>query len=167
MKKVYCIILLLISFFSCNTKTPTAFTEEALSEVITTPSGETITLKNVLEEYKGKVVLIDVWASWCRDCLVGLPKVKALQNEFKNDGVEFVFLSVDRNVASWKRSVQKYNIQGNHYFINSGQKGPFSDFLNSNWIPRYMVIDKAGSIELFKAKNAEDSNIVESIKKSL
>lgn len=167
MKKVYYLPILLISFFSCNTEAPLAFTEEALAEKMTTLEGNAITLKKVLQDYKGKVVLIDVWASWCRDCIEGLPKVKALQEEFEDKDVEFVFLSVDRNTTFWKRGIEKYHIQGNHYFIDSGQKGPFSDFLNSNWIPRYMVIDKEGAIALFKAKNAKDSNITEFIKKSI
>lgn len=163
MKKMLCLLVILISNFSCNKETPTHFSEEALTETITTFAGNTITVKNVLEDYKGNVVLIDVWASWCRDCIIGFPKVKTLQEEFKDKDLEFVFFSVDRNISSWKRAIEKYNIQGNHYFINSGQKGPFSDFLNSNWIPRYMVIDKQGNIELFKAKNASDENIVKSI----
>jgi thiol-disulfide isomerase/thioredoxin len=167
MNKVYYLLILLISFFSCNFEKPTEFSEEALTETITTSAGITTNLKNVLEDYKGKVVLIDVWASWCRDCIVGFPKVKALQEVFKDKDVVFVFLSVDRNIPSWKRGVEKYSIKGHHYFINSGQKGPLSDFLNSNWIPRYMVINKKGDIQLFKATNASDQKIIESINNSI
>ena len=167
MKKVYYLLILLICFFSCNFETPIEFSEEALTETITTSKGRTTNLKNVLEDYKGKVVLIDVWASWCRDCIIGFPKVKALQEAFKDKDVEFVFLSVDRNIPAWKRGIEKYNIQGDHYFVNSGQNGPLSDFLNSNWIPRYMVINKQGNIELFRATNASDKKIIESINNSI
>ncbi len=163
--RIYTILLLVFTVFSCNFEKPTQFSEEALSETITTLKGDTTTLKNVLANYKGKVVLIDVWASWCRDCIEGMPKVKALQTQFKD--VEFVFLSVDRNIAAWKRGLEKYKVKGNHYFINSGQKGEFSDFLNSNWIPRYMVIDKQGNIKLFKATTASDQKIIEAINTSL
>lgn len=167
MKKAYYLLILLISFFSCNFETPIKFSEEALTETIITSAGNTTSLKNVLKDYKGKVVLIDVWASWCRDCIIGFPKVKALQEAFKDKDLEFVFLSVDRNIPAWKRGIEKYNIQGNHYFVNSGQNGSLSGFLNSNWIPRYMVINKQGNIELFKATNASDKKIIESINNSI
>lgn len=162
MKNTYIILFISFTLFSCNFETPTQFSEEALGEIITTLAGDKTTLKNVLEEYKGKTVLIDVWATWCRDCIESMPKVRELQNEF-ND-VEFVFLSVDRNISLWKRGIEKYSLKGDHYFINSGQKGTLTDFLNSNWIPRYLIIDKNGNIKLFKAKTATDRRIKEALK---
>jgi thiol-disulfide isomerase/thioredoxin len=160
-KKVICVFLIGL-VLSCNFEKPVQFSHEALNEKLNTLKGESITLESVLNKYKGQTILIDVWASWCADCIKGMPDVKALQNEF-ND-VEFVFLSVDRNEAIWKRSIQKYNVRGEHYFVPTGQNGAFGDFLNSNWIPRYMVIDKEGSIKLFKAKRATDSRIKEALK---
>ena len=48
--------------------------------------------------------------------------------------------------------------------MKSGPDGPFRKFLNSNWIPRYLVVDKQGNIKLFKAKKASDSRIKEALK---
>jgi hypothetical protein len=91
-----------------------------------------------------------------------MPTVKELQDEFPD--VEFLFLSEDRNIASWKRGIQKYQVKGNHYFMEKGPKGDFAKFLNSNWIPRYMVVDSQGNIKLFKATKATDKAIKESLK---
>ena len=55
-------------------------------------------------------------------------------------------------------------MKGHHSFIKEGSNGPFADFLNSNWIPRYMVIDVDGSIKLFKAKKATDKRIKDALK---
>ena len=158
MKKIHVILVLLFGLINCG-EAPTKFSKEVLNDTFITLDGDDIQFKNVLARHQGKQVVINVWASWCKDCIVGLPDLKALQEEFKK--ADFVFLSVDRNEEVWKRSLKKYDLQGDHYFIPDGQKGVFGDFLNSNWIPRYMVIDKQGNIKLFKAKKATDNKLKE------
>ena len=149
------LILCSIMLFSCET--PTQFTKEALAEVLVDVNGDTTNLETVLDKHKGQKILIDVWATWCRDCLEGLPRVTELQQEFPE--VNFVFLSEDRTEQAWKNGIEKYQIKGTHYFIKSGSKGALKDFLSSNWIPRYMIINEAGEIALFKATSASDERI--------
>ncbi|RKE90790.1 TlpA family protein disulfide reductase [Ichthyenterobacterium magnum] len=161
MKKIIHFILITCLTFSCA-EPPLQFSEEALNEKVITLDGNAITLSEVLELHQGKTVLIDVWASWCGDCIQGMPKVKAIQNQFKT--IDYVFLSVDRSQAAWKRGIEKYKVKGFHYFIPKGQKGAFGKFLNSNWIPRYMVINPDGSIKLYKATKATDQSIIEALK---
>lgn len=153
------IIILLLVLVSCEK--PEQITEAALNEVVISRNGTTTTIGNILSENKGNTVLIDVWASWCSDCIKGLPDVKQLQSDYPN--VPFIFLSVDVNEDRWEKSIEKYEIEGHHYFLPKGLNGEFGDFLNSNWTPRYMVIDKDGSIKLFKAKKATDPRLRESL----
>jgi thiol-disulfide isomerase/thioredoxin len=156
-------ILFLVIFTSCNLETPTTFSKEALSEKIVTIDTISFTFKEVLEAHKGKKILIDVWASWCRDCLVGIPKVKQLQKEFPE--VVFLFLSVDTKASSWKYGVEKHAIKGEHYNLPKGmKKGELVDFLNLGWIPRYLVIDKNGEILVFNATDASSNKIKEALK---
>jgi len=162
MKKLF--LLLIIVFISCNSEQPTQFSTDAYKEMLIGLDDSKITLREVLYNYKGKKIFIDVWASWCKDCIVGVPKVKKLQKEFP--GVVFLFLSVDRSNPSWKRAIKRYNLKGVHYNLPEGMKdGKFVDFINLNWIPRYMVIDETGEITLFKATNAADKKIKEVLKK--
>jgi len=161
MKKTISILIILISFLSCG-EAPTQFPELVLNDSFVALNGEKIQLEEVLNKHKGKQTVINVWASWCRDCIIGMPDLKALQQEFSD--TDFVFLSVDRNQTIWKRSIERYDLKGDHYFIPDGQKGIFGDFLNSNWIPRYMVIDIQGNIKLFKAKKANDNKLKESLR---
>lgn len=156
------IIILCLSLASCNFETPTQFSEAALNDVFTNLDGEDVSFSSILESHKDKTILIDVWATWCKDCIEDFPVEKALQQEFPE--ASYVFLSLDRSEAAWKRGIKKYKIQGDHYFINSGKDGPFREFLNSNWTPRYLVVDKQGNIKLFKAKKASDSRIKEALK---
>ncbi|WP_298879107.1 TlpA disulfide reductase family protein [uncultured Polaribacter sp.] len=158
--------LVLLIFMSCNFETPTQFSELALNEKVYTLNDTPYAFKDVLNKHKGKKIFIDVWASWCRDCLEGLPKVKELQKE--NPDVVFMFLSVDERINSWKRGVKRYQIKGEHYNLPKGMKnGDLVDFLNLRWIPRYIVIDEQGKISLFKATNTSDKDLVNALKKSI
>ncbi|MEE9407065.1 MAG: thioredoxin-like domain-containing protein [Polaribacter sp.] len=160
------ILVLLLIVVSCNFERPTEFSEKALSENVYDLKDVSTTFKDVLNEHKGKKILIDVWASWCRDCLSAIPKTKELQEEFPE--VVFLFLSVDQRIGSWKRGVKRYNIKGEHYNLPKGMKnGDLVDFLNLGWIPRYLVVDEKGKILLFKATDASDEDIITALKKSI
>lgn len=161
MKGVWYLILIVVTM-SCNFETPTQFSEPALQDEFVGMDGETTNLEAILAKHQGERILVDVWASWCSDCIVGMPVLKQIQDEFPS--VTYLFLSQDRSVGAWKKGIEKYEIRGEHYFIKRGSNGPFSDFLNSNWIPRYMVIDEDGKITLFKAKKATDKRIKEALK---
>lgn len=150
-------LVLFLTISACNIDKQTQFSEAALEDNFITWEGESVKLRNILEMHRGKTILIDVWASWCKDCIRGIPKLKELQDEYP-DAV-YLFLSLDRNMASWKKGVEKYQLRGEHYFMQSGWNGPFGDFLNLNWIPRYLVVDKSGAIKLYKATKATNKNL--------
>jgi len=155
-------LVILLTFFSCNTEKPTQFSEEALNDTFITLQGENIQFKDILSKYEGQTILIDVWAAWCRDCIKGMPKLKTLQED--NPDIVYLFLSLDRSVNSWKKAIDKHDVKGKHYYMQSGWDGPFGEFLDLDWIPRYMVVDKQGNIKLYKAIKATDKNILKSIK---
>lgn len=158
MNKIKLFLIFLISVLNCKAQeAPTTFSEAALNDTFITLEGVSVTFKAVLEANKGKTMVIDVWASWCSDCIKGMPKVEALQKEFPK--ASYVFLSLDKTQDAWKKGIKKYNIQGQNYFMPSGWKGPFGEFIQLDWIPRYMVVDKDGSIKLFKAIKADDQNL--------
>ncbi|TMM29694.1 TlpA family protein disulfide reductase [Polaribacter aestuariivivens] len=120
-------------------------------------------MQEILDKYKGKKILIDVWASWCGDCAKSLPNVKNLQKDYPE--VVFLFLSVDKSKRAWKNGITRFNLKGEHYNLRKGMKdGEFVDFLNLGWIPRYLIVDKQGKIQLHKATRASDPAIVEALK---
>ena len=160
MKKIIYIAFICLCITSCEAQPePKQFSQEALNATFIDIEDESVTFQKILDANKGQTVLIDIWASWCRDCIVGLPDLKALQDEYKD--VTYVFLSMDKTQKSWKNSIKKYDIIGEHYFMPSGWKGPFSDFLDLDWVPRYMVIDAESNIKLFRAIKASDPKIKE------
>ena len=81
MKKSLLVFLFVITQLSCQNRVETQFSEVALNDEFITLNGEPILFKNILENHQGNTVFIDVWASWCKDCLVSLHNVKVLQEE--------------------------------------------------------------------------------------
>lgn len=156
MKKIFVFFLIVVS--SCTTDYPKDFSEAALKEMLITQDEMKLTFREVLYENKGKKILINFWASWCKDCINDFPKIKQLQKEFPD--VVYVFLSVDFGKPSWKKAIKKYDLKGLHYNLPKGMKeGNLVEFANLKWISRYMVIDENGKISLFKANKAADDNI--------
>ncbi len=161
MKRINLVVLTCACFLSCNKKTPTQFSEAALQEQFVTLDGETITFESILEKHQGKTILITIWATWCRDCISELPRVKKVQQE--NKDVVYVFLSLDRSIENWKRGISKLEIEGDHYFMPSGWDGSLVDFIDLNWITRYMVIDPQGHIKVYRAIKVNNKDIRESL----
>ena len=158
MKKLF--ILILIAFCTVNCvgqPDPVTFTPEALNDTMVSLDGVSVTFESILESYKGKTVLIDVWASWCKDCIVSLPDLNALQADHPD--VVYLFLSIDRTQKSWKNGIKKYDIKGEHYFMSAGWDSAFSESIDLDWVPRYLVIDSTGTIKVYRAVKLTDERI--------
>lgn len=152
-------ILCVFCLLSCER--PTRFSGDALEETFLNWNEEEVTFQEIINQYEGNKVLIDIWASWCKDCIVTLSQLKTLQKN--NPEVKYVFLSLDKTPKSWKQGVERFQIEGEHYFMQGGKKGAFGDFLNVWWIPRYVVLNEKGEITLYKATKITDKNIVEAL----
>jgi thiol-disulfide isomerase/thioredoxin len=161
MNKLKYIFILLLTFLSCKEE-PKQFSAEALNDIFITLSGTEATFQSIINKHQGKDIVIDIWASWCSDCIKGMPKVKDLQ--VSHPEVAYVFLSLDRAQDAWKRGIEKYQVKGDHYFMANGKDCPFADFVNISWIPRYMVINKAGEIVVFNVIEADDDKLLEALK---
>lgn len=158
-KKIIVLTTLLISTLGCAQKVETSFKQEALTNVMATTENKPITFAEILKKYEGKTVVIDVWASWCPDCIKGMPKVKELQKKYPE--VTYLFISMDKNYEAWVKGIEKYNVQGENYLTSDGMKGIFGKSVNLDWIPRYMVVDKSGKIALFKVIEADDEKLIQ------
>ncbi|UPZ14025.1 TlpA family protein disulfide reductase [Flavobacterium humidisoli] len=149
MKQLVLVVIAFISF-SCSQAQKTAFSKEALSEKLLATDGSQVTFKNILKKYKGKTLVIEVWASWCGDCVKAMPKLKELQSN--NPDVSYLFISADKTADKWKAGIEKHELnKGDHYMMNDGMKGLFGKAIDLDWIPRYIVVDKTGKIVLYRA----------------
>ncbi|MBR9758261.1 MAG: redoxin family protein [Algicola sp.] len=158
MKHIFLVLFTSVLLFNCQAQeAPKHFSESALNDTFIALDGTSLTFSEILDKHKDKTILIDVWASWCGDCIKGMPKVKELQKAHTD--IVYLFLSLDKSEDSWKRGIKKYDVQGEHYYMQSGWKGAFGSFLNLDWIPRYLVVNPDQSITLYKAVKATDKNL--------
>ena len=161
MKTIFLVFIIL--FVSCSA---IQFSELALKDAVYDISNTQFSIKEMFQKYKGKQILVDIWASWCGDCIKSLPSIRNLQKEYPE--VVFLFLSVDKSKKTWKKGIERFQIKGAHYYLPKGMKsGAFVDFIDLNWIPRYMVLDERGEITLFNAINTSDSSIEKALKKAI
>lgn len=137
------------------------FADSALNQPVFALDGKQTTIRKVLNENLGKTVVLYVWATWCPDCLNGFPELYALQKA--NPDVHFLFLSLDREEKRWSEGVIKYKLEGEHYWFKTGWKNAFTNYIDLNWIPRYMVIDPMGNIAGYYAITADDPAIQQAI----
>ena len=149
MKKLICIALIAGFIASCHSQ-KTEFSDRALETKLLTTDSTEIAFKDILKQYKGKTLVIEVWASWCSDCVKAMPKVKALRAAHPE--ASYLFLSMDKTIYKWKSGITRHDLQtGGNYLAEDGMKGRFGRTIDLDWIPRYMVIDKTGKIVLYRA----------------
>jgi thiol-disulfide isomerase/thioredoxin len=148
MKKIF-VLFIALATFSCSNAQKTKFSKEALSEKLLALDGSQVAFKTILKKYKGKTLVIELWASWCGDCVKAMPKIHELQTN--NPKVSFLFLSMDKTADKWKMGIEKHELKGDHFMANDGMKGAFGKAIDLDWIPRYIIIDKTGKIVLYRA----------------
>ncbi len=170
MRKLLLILILSIFGLSYAQEVPkvlkTSFSKEALAQKLENKEGKTVTIQQILDQHKGKVLVIDFWAGWCRDCLKALPKAKELEESNKN--IDFVFLSLDRSREGFEKSLERFEMKDKeNYWFSTGWKNDFNNYINLNWIPRYMVIDQKSAIAKYYAISPEDPEIQSTIDKLL
>ncbi len=162
MKKFFA-SLAIIAAFSCTNAQKTEFSKEALSEKLLTTDGNKIAFQEILNHNKGKVILIEVWASWCSDCVKAMPKLKELQKN--NPEVTYMFISMDKTTDKWIQGINNHELKGEQYFANDGMKGTFAKSIDLDWIPRYIVIDKTGKIAIYRAIETDFDKINNTLNK--
>lgn len=101
-----------------------------------------------LSSLKGKVVLVDFWASWCGPCLMEMPNVIDAYNKYHAKGFEVFSVSLDSNKTQWTSCIQRYKMSWpNHVSDLKRWKSSVVGLYKFNQIPSTYLIDKDGNIE--------------------
>lgn len=148
-----------------------------ISDVAERPIAPDFRLENTegvkvsLSDYKGKVVYIDFWATWCGPCLAEMPHSKKLREKFVgNDSIVFMYVSVDNedNIDGWKTVIKKKDIVGvNLISRNGGEEERVGERYGLQYIPRFVLIDKNGKVATFKAPTPSEPKAEQMIKQLL
>ena len=161
--KFKCFVLLIVLQLSLVVNAQKKdFTQVALSDTLLDTNGNELTFASILKKHKGKPIFIDIWATWCRDCLEVMPQLHELMSDTKN--VDFVFISLDKDQESWRKGMEKYDLVSyDHYFSSKGWKSDLFTSIDLDWVPRYMIIGTDGKIELYKAIKLDDTELKRTI----
>ncbi len=117
-------------------------------EVKDMSDGEKI-LRKLIEPYKGKFVLVDVWGTWCSPCKRALSHSKELYERMAPYDIVFLYLANHSDDESWKNVIKEYNVTGDnvvHYNLPGEQQSAVERFLRVNSYPTYRLIDRNGNL---------------------
>lgn len=103
-------------------------------------NGESVELSN----FKGKYVLLDFWASWCKPCIKGFDEVlKPLYQKYQNNKFEIVGINVDEDREEWLQALKKLDLPWKQ--VRAKEENIMRDF-NVSGLPHYALIDKQGKV---------------------
>ena len=120
------------------------------NEAPISPLKDTEGYTHTFEEFKGKVLVIDVWATWCHSCLANMHKFAAMRDRFENESdVCFITVSIDRSEdkEQWLETIAKNNMQDMlNLFPDCEVQSQFEGDFQISGVPRYIIIGKKGEI---------------------
>lgn len=110
--------------------------------------GEQI-LRKLIEPYKGKIILLDIWGVWCAPCRAALSHSQEQYEHFKDYDMVFMYLANRSDEEKWKNIINEYNVTGDnvvHFNLPEAQQSAVENFLKVNAWPSYRLIDQEGNI---------------------
>jgi len=119
-----------------------------------------------LASLRGKVVLIDFWATWCKPCIASMPHLKEMYDKYHDKGLEMIGISLDNKEmeAQVKQVVEKQGLPWPQRFEGMGMNDPLAKLYSISALPTVWLLDKDGKIV---DKNARDERLEPLIKKYL
>jgi thiol-disulfide isomerase/thioredoxin len=109
---------------------------------VTTLDGQRISL----DDLKGKVVLLDFWATWCGPCREALPHMQKIAKTFQGEPLVVLSVSLDSNEQKWKAFITEHEMTWQHC-RDGGFEGPLSRLFSVNAIPHTFTIDADGVLQ--------------------
>jgi len=127
------------------------------------------TMEQLVAENKGKVILIEYWASWCRPCRALMPASRKLREDYKDKDLVMMYVSLESNITDWAKAsekeklhLEKYNLWGMRL---DGRFDPRKSKVN--YIPQYTLIDRKGEIVTYGAPDPSNAKLRRMIDKCL
>jgi thiol-disulfide isomerase/thioredoxin len=105
-----------------------------------------------LEKMRGKVVLIDFWASWCQPCMEALPELKVLHSKLGPRGFEVLGIDLDNDAAAMEEVIKEQKIPWPQHFDGKGSKNEIAAKYGITAIPEVWLVDQKGVLRDIRAR---------------
>lgn len=124
-------------------------------------------LRKLLEPYKGKFVLLDVWGTWCGPCKEALSHSQEEYDRLKEFDIAYLYLANNSPQESWENVIKEYNVSGEnvaHYNLPSEQQSAIERHLGVRAFPTYKLFDRNGNMLDFNIDARNLDNLVQLLK---
>jgi len=114
-----------------------------------------------LSDFKGKLVYIDLWATWCGPCKAQIPFLNELEEKYKEKNISFISISIDKlaDLDKWKKMIEIKEMGGIQLIAENAWESEFAVAYNVRSIPRFILIDQQGNIINVDAPRPSTSGI--------
>ena len=129
--------------------------------------GEQI-LRKITEPYRGKIVYIDVWGSWCHPCLENLQHAGELKEALKDYDIVYLYLASGTTDSAWKGVIKEYNLAGPncvHYNLPANQQNLVEQYLKVSGYPTYRLLNRNGALLDVSCHPGNLPALIETLKK--
>ena len=100
-------------------------------------------MEAIVSQYKGKVVVVDFWATWCGPCLIAMQEIKPLKEELQGKNVVFVYITETSSpIDLWEKKI--LGISGEHYYLTEEESKYIKNYFQITGIPAYQIYDSKG-----------------------
>lgn len=113
-----------------------------------------------LADYRGKVVLIDFWATWCPPCLAEIPNIKAVYEKYHDEGFEVIGISFDMEEAALRRFVKENELPWRQIFDGKGRESTLKKQYGIGPIPAPFLLDREGKVISINARGKRLGELV-------
>ncbi len=109
-------------------------------------------------QFKGKYLLIDIWATWCGPCKYQIPYLKKLAEELKGKDIAFLSISVDKqkDKEKWKEMLKEFGLEDHGVISPDAFNHPFFQKYGVSSIPRFILVDPDGKVLISKSRRPSD-----------